>query len=163
MKLSDDTDAKTFQLFYDWLHTQTLGDKDEPKEEWPTLTSLVKLYVFADMTKIPQLKNQCLDTYEEISAITKTVLVKPLPYIWQNTVPSDPLRLFIVDIIVRRSKPSLFSSRSHLFSNEIGIAIMTAMRDHIIELHKAFDKDKKPKDPLDDMKKYHTVDTADAT
>jgi hypothetical protein len=49
MKLPQ-TDATFFDIFYGWLYRQKLWSKDAKEED------LVKLYVFADMPRIPSLQ-----------------------------------------------------------------------------------------------------------
>jgi hypothetical protein len=66
MKLPE-THVEPFELFYNWLSSQKWWDKNSDQVEWPQMYHVIKLYVFADMARIPILQNQCIDTLRGLS------------------------------------------------------------------------------------------------
>jgi len=91
MKLPE-AEVGTFQLFYDWLYTQTLWDQKDDKADWPREWQLVRLYIFADMTSIISLMNQCLETMNTISNACGMIQMSCSHYVWENTLIGSPLR-----------------------------------------------------------------------
>lgn len=57
MKLPE-TEVEVFELFQGRLYTQSLWDQSADGEDWLKTNDLMKLYIFADMARIPALKNQ---------------------------------------------------------------------------------------------------------
>jgi hypothetical protein len=87
------TDATFFEIFYGWLYRRKLWSKDAKEED------LVKLYVFADMPRIPSLQKpgienspqdiryqQQLPLFHDGPCLGKHSLNKPSPPVlpWPN-------------------------------------------------------------------------------
>jgi hypothetical protein len=127
-RLSADTDIETFQLFYDWLYTQVLCNESEQR---PSLTSVIKLYVFADMARVPSLKDQCIDAYNAIILETQPPRDHMAKYIWTNTKENDGIRRLFVDIHAYEVSPATFKKyeKERNLPIEACFAIMTAMSE----------------------------------
>ncbi|KUJ12246.1 uncharacterized protein LY89DRAFT_756601 [Mollisia scopiformis] len=152
MKLPE-KDAKMFELFYNWLYTQELWDRDARREEWPELEGLMKLYIFADTVKVPVLKNHIIDTLQAISNATRRLPVSVFPYVWSNTTATDPIRTLMVDWLVWEFNEREFDENPEYFPPELRLQALKAMR-RIISTYQRL-KEIKDENLLVDMRKYH--------
>ena len=92
-------EVRIFDLFFNWLYTQTLWDESADECEWPTMENLLKLWVFADMARISRLMSQCLDTLKSISDTLGEVFVG-IAWVWKKSTMGSPIRRFLIDRIV---------------------------------------------------------------
>jgi BTB/POZ domain len=104
MKL-ETIEVEVFDLFYNWLYNQSLGDTGGEKFSSHSQRDLLQLYVFADMIQIPTLKNVALCGAYEVIMLSNTSTGFSLPldslvYVWENTVESSPLRQMMLDLCV---------------------------------------------------------------
>ncbi|PVH87741.1 hypothetical protein DL98DRAFT_649351 [Cadophora sp. DSE1049] len=108
MKLQE-TSIEAFELFVNWLYTQSLWSESGDKKCEENLECLVHLYVFADMVRVPSLMNQTLDTLQKIrDRALKIPGVGSLSSAWNNTTDTSPFRRLIVDWIVWDLRASTF-------------------------------------------------------
>ena len=95
MPLPED-DPATFQIVKNWLYTQKLVTEDEKGEDASCSSKmLMALYVFGDARGIPHLQNAVINAIRNQKAIP----VPQVPYIFENTPESSPLRRLLVDMI----------------------------------------------------------------
>lgn len=71
------------------------------------LKLLSKLYVFADITQIPVLQNNCIEQFHKIVNLGKRVPVELIECIWRNITEQDRLRKLIIDMMVWEAAPEL--------------------------------------------------------
>ncbi|TGO78554.1 hypothetical protein BELL_0062g00060 [Botrytis elliptica] len=102
--------------FLDTLATQI--DKRVNDKIHFSMRKILELYVFADMVQIPALKNCCIVKYEEFRRSIKNrcdghdrddfeKTLDSISYVWQNTMDSDLIRVYLLDSVSWRSEPSI--------------------------------------------------------
>ncbi|KAI9876477.1 MAG: hypothetical protein M1830_006433 [Pleopsidium flavum] len=93
-----------FELFVNWLYTQAFFWGKEDTEDLMTWRNLVQLYVFADLRGVSTLKNLVIDAisggYLQKITYRPYDLMHEVPWIYQNTVKTSPLRRLLVDWFV---------------------------------------------------------------
>ena len=147
------------ELFLGWLYTMSLWDSSAKLEEWPKTSDLMKLYVFADVAKIPSLKNLCIDAISQISDVEGQFPIASIAYVYQNTIKGSPIRRFIVDSLAWEYSPDAFFEMADYLTPEIRLEAMVAMRKVICCYSaKTPGKAKKLVSPLADTSNYHEVD-----
>ncbi|TGO45360.1 hypothetical protein BOTNAR_0676g00020 [Botryotinia narcissicola] len=83
-----------------------------------SMRKVLELYVFADMVQIPALKNCCIVKYDEFRRSIKKrcdsydhddfeMTIDSILYVWKNTRDSDLIRVYLLDLISWRLKPSI--------------------------------------------------------
>ncbi|TGO49395.1 hypothetical protein BCON_0211g00120 [Botryotinia convoluta] len=83
-----------------------------------SMRKILELYVFADMVQIPALKNCCIGKYDELCRGIKNkhdrhdhddfeMTLESISYVWTNTRDSDLIRVYLLDSVSWRSKPSI--------------------------------------------------------
>ncbi|PMD35266.1 hypothetical protein L207DRAFT_110390 [Hyaloscypha variabilis F] len=152
MKLPE-TEAEIFEIFYVWLYRQKLWDKDARREDWPDTEDLVKLYVFADMARIPTLQNQALRALHNISDINNNFPYSMMDYVWANTTSSSPLRRYFLDQIVWESSTEALEECEQDFPSEVRMDIIKAMNRTLDKLIKP--KTKFALSPLNKVRDYY--------
>jgi hypothetical protein len=120
-----------FDLFFHGLYTQSLWDKSADKNEWPDMSNLLKLYIFADMARIPSLMNQCLDTVKWISDALVHIPSYEIPRVWENTITGGPIRRFLIDSLVWKSKSEALSGILPTLPDDARLELTIAMKQVI--------------------------------
>lgn len=65
------------------------------------MENLLKLYVFADMARIPRLMNQAVDAIRSISDKTSLLpATSTFGYVWENTNAESPIRRLLIHWMV---------------------------------------------------------------
>ena len=104
MNLAED-DPDVFELYVDWLYSETLHAADIP---WGLL---VRLYVFADIRGSPALTylvlNGIYDEYSEESRKgCRYDLMNEIPWVYENTTTRSLLRRILVKLVAHEFFPS---------------------------------------------------------
>jgi hypothetical protein len=146
------TEVRIFDLFFNWLYTQTLWDESADESEWPTMENLLKLWAFADMARIPRLMNQCLDTLKSISDALDEVFTG-IAWVWKKSTLGSAIRRFLIDSIVWELNAEDLANELNLWPAEARVEIVLAMGELIASQLMADGKE--VANPLDDMSKYH--------
>lgn len=98
MELPND-DPAIFDIFKTWLYSKTLV-KDRDGDEVPcSVSELVRLYVLADLRGVPRLNNAAIHGLIDLQNRRQAVPVTEIPYVYENTPPSSPLRTLFVDFV----------------------------------------------------------------
>lgn len=116
------------------------GTKNANKEDWPDTGDLAKLYVFADMARVPSLQNQALRAIHKISKINNEFPCGIIDYVRDNTAPASPLRRYFLDQITWESAPESLEKCDEDFSAEVRMEIMNAMNRTLDALIKPLTK-----------------------
>ncbi|TGO26787.1 hypothetical protein BPAE_0053g00410 [Botrytis paeoniae] len=66
---------------------------------YPHMANLLDLYLFADMTKLPLLKNQCIAKYYKFTKATGYIMTPWLSYMWNYTTKEMLIRRFLLDLL----------------------------------------------------------------
>lgn len=122
-----ETEPKVFELFYEWLYSQKLWNKDVKEEDWPKTHDLVKLYIFGDMARVPSLQNRTLKALHQISNLKNEFPYGHMDFIWKNTSSTSPLRRYFLDQLIWYCEPEIFDEDAELFPSEARQEIIKAM------------------------------------
>jgi hypothetical protein len=95
------------------------------------MSNLLKLYVFADMARIPSLMNQCLDTVKWISDALVHIPSYEIPRVWENTITGGPIRRFLIDSLVWKSKSEALSGILPTLPDDARLELTIAMKQVI--------------------------------
>lgn len=97
-----DVKAETFELFNDWVYTQTLWDaKDQIMRaaDEPKLEALLELYIYADTLNINELKNKSIDAFMLVWNEHQDLPTGNIKDLWKKISSDSPLRFLIRDTI----------------------------------------------------------------
>ncbi|KAF2493988.1 hypothetical protein BU16DRAFT_619183 [Lophium mytilinum] len=110
-------EVSVFQVVYCWLYTGRLYNPPEHPpssspstaaehfagaEQVPLFETLIcKVFVFADMKIIPELKNKAVDVLHLVTCTNWTFLNHQAHYIYSNTIDGSPLRKVITDFAAK--------------------------------------------------------------
>lgn len=93
-------DASVFERFQLWLYTgESHALADSLKER--SSVAIINLYIFADEYGIFDLLNTTMDLLVARRQGMKRLLEGRSRYIYENTVPSSPLRRLLVDVVAQ--------------------------------------------------------------
>ncbi|KAF7917212.1 uncharacterized protein EAE98_010317 [Botrytis deweyae] len=143
IKLAD-VDVEVFELFFQWLYTQQIGEPEEDAIEPALLDNkskayhdykilfgtFLRLYVFADMIKVPTLKNECIEKLSLMGDEAKEFLTESenVQYVWENTREGDLIRKLFIDAIIWDWGVTSFQKTLDQLSEEVRLAILLAMK-----------------------------------
>lgn len=167
MKLPE-ISVELFEVFNRWLYHKTLWSPDDfPKEADDLLDErgcplgnglvnhmdiLMRLYVFANMVRIPSLMNQILDDLNEISNLSGAIPTAAFSYVWDNVCDSSPIRRFIVDWVLWEVDEDTMDEDADEYPSYMRLEIMKAARRTI----RGFSNREKPQNPKEgDMSCYY--------
>jgi hypothetical protein len=146
----------TYAVFQGWLYTQVVFNNLADQADWPKTNDLMKLYVFADMARIPNLKNECIEAINVISGIDEAFPVETIPYVYKNTQKGSLIRRFIVDSLAWEYDPDTFAQIADHLTDEVRLEAMTTMRKVIYSYTRpGTGKPKKMASPLHNLKNYY--------
>jgi hypothetical protein len=147
------TAADVFKLFCHRLYSGSFWESDEDHDS-STLKRLIRLYIFADMARIPQLMNGTLRALEEVMGALDTCAIGELKYVWRNTTTTSPLRRFLIDVCVWGLNKSAYAEDfSDHYTKEICMALLQAWA--------AKDEGQPESGPLLDMSNYDVQEEDD--
>lgn len=87
---------KTFERFVSWLYTRSITDDDEPS----TFPVIIDLWLFADRREVPLLMNEMLDCLRDRIVSERTIPLKHLGLIYEQTTPGSALRRMLMHAII---------------------------------------------------------------
>lgn len=107
-----ETDVEVFEIFNRWLYRNPLWSPDDYPDEQPgpdgeesgslsngwgylNMEIFMRLYNFADETRIPSLMNQTLVDLKYVGDLAESVPTAAFLYSWNNVCDSSPIRRFI--------------------------------------------------------------------
>ncbi|KAF7923929.1 hypothetical protein EAE99_006590 [Botrytis elliptica] len=146
IKLAD-VDVEVFELFFQWLYTQQIGEpehyaigpaiwdnKSKAYHDYKILFgTLLRLYIFADMVKVPTLKNDCIEKLSRMGHQVKEFLTESenVQYVWEHTREGDLIRKLFIDAIIWNDGIISFQKTLDQLSEEVRLAILLAMKSII--------------------------------
>jgi hypothetical protein len=132
-----ETKVEVFQLFCEWLYTQTLYDDKGDQNEWPGLWMLAKLHIFADMARVPRLMNHTLMAFNAISN-AKKVLPRPtvISEVWQSLPEGSRFHQYLLAELVWNSNAESFLENFKHFPEGLQGALLSSMSMRIREFKK---------------------------
>ncbi|TGO15818.1 hypothetical protein BTUL_0035g00220 [Botrytis tulipae] len=180
IKLAD-VDVEVFELFFRWLYTQQIGEPEQDKVEFALsndeaktghdykihVGTLLRLYIFADMIKVPTLKNDCIEKLSRMGSTEEEYLAESenVHYVWEHTREGDLIRKLFIDTIIWDLGVTSFSKTLDQLSEEVRLAIYLAMKRVIdnarTEIKEMGKKKRRFKtlasldSPLEDSTNYH--------
>ncbi|KAF7941719.1 uncharacterized protein EAE97_006556 [Botrytis byssoidea] len=180
IKLAD-VDVEVFELFFRWLYTQQIGEAEQDEVEFALsiddaktshdyklhVGTLLRLYIFADMIKVPTLKNDCIEKVSRMGSSEKEYLTESenVHYVWEHTREGDLIRKLFIDTIIWDLGVTSFSKTLDQLSEEVRFAIFLAMKRVIdnarTEIKEMGKKKRRFKtlasldSPLEDSSNYH--------
>ncbi|KAF7892009.1 hypothetical protein EAF00_008311 [Botryotinia globosa] len=180
IKLAD-VDVEVFELFFRWLYTQQIGEPEQDEVEFALsndeaktghdykihVGTLLRLYIFADMIKVPTLKNDCIEKLSRMSFAEKEYLAESenVHYVWEHTREGDLIRKLFIDTIIWDLGVTSFRKTLGHLSGEVRLAIFLAMKrviDNARTEIKEIGKNKRRfktlvslDSPLEDSTNYH--------
>jgi BTB/POZ domain len=86
----EDADPAMFSIFVQWIYSQGIDQKPKP----PSVTLLIKLWVFAELALVPKLQNQALNLISGYSLDPSKYTIDDLCYIYDNTAKGSSLCRF---------------------------------------------------------------------
>ncbi|TEY71603.1 hypothetical protein BOTCAL_0090g00090 [Botryotinia calthae] len=139
-----DVEVEVFELFFVWLYTQQIGEPEldaagsalsdnESKSGHDYklhVGTLLRLYVFADMIKVPALKNDCIEKLSCMESFENEYLTESenLRYVWEHTREHDLIRKLLVDTIVWDLGNASFLKTLDQLPQEVTFDILLAMK-----------------------------------
>ncbi|TGO53081.1 hypothetical protein BCON_0130g00260 [Botryotinia convoluta] len=180
IKLAD-VDVEVFEFFFRWLYTQQIGEPEQDvvgfalsdnesksgHDSKVHVGTLLRLYIFADMVKVPTLKNGCIEKLSRMGSFEKEYLTEPenVQYVWEHTREGDLIRKLFIDTIIWNLGITSFHKTLDQLPEEVRFAILLAMkrvidnaRTEIKEMEKSRRKFKtlaSLDSPLEDPTNYH--------
>jgi hypothetical protein len=83
-----------FDIFNHFIYSRVIADEKEHEFPW---AKLVRIWLFGDKYMIPSLQNSAMDALVEKYKVNKVTPASQIRNIWEKTLPSSPLRKFILD------------------------------------------------------------------
>ncbi|KAF7889398.1 uncharacterized protein EAF01_010891 [Botrytis porri] len=143
IKLAD-VDVGVFELFFRWLYTQQIGEPEQDAVRFALsddesksghayelhVSTLLRLYIFADMIKVPTLKNDCIEKLSRMSSFQKEYLTESenVQYVWEHTIEGDLIRKLFIDTIIWDLGITSFHKTLDKLPEKVKFAIILAMR-----------------------------------
>jgi hypothetical protein len=84
-----------FDIFVNWLYTQTIAADTQPESH---MSWLIELWILADRLLAPKLQNQVLVAYDKLRVALWCRPVIHFVLVYENTVQGSPLRRYITQI-----------------------------------------------------------------
>ena len=103
----------TFEIVYIWLYSRNLNNSGEERDEDCTHRQLAEVFVFGDRYDMAALCNATLDEIIRLYEMKGNVLAEPLQYIYENTLPSSPLRGLVMATYTTQPKILTGLFRAH--------------------------------------------------
>lgn len=180
IKLAD-VDVEVFELFFRWLYTQQIGEPEQDEVGFALsgnesesghefnlhLSTLLRLYIFADMIQVPDLKNDCVEKLSRMGSTEKEYLTESenIHHVWEHTREGDLIRKLFVDTIIWDLGITSFNKNLNKLSEEVRLVIFLAMKRVIdnarTEIQEMGKKRRRFKtlaslnSPLEDSTNYH--------
>ncbi|KAF7889359.1 uncharacterized protein EAF01_010852 [Botrytis porri] len=121
---------------------------------YPHMANLLDLYLFADMAKLPLLKNQCITKYYRFTKATGYIMTPWLSYMWKYTTKGMLIRKFLLDLLTWEMPPLLFETNSKDFPEELRIELLINM-GYVIQVARYGTSAIEKSNPLNDLSNYY--------
>lgn len=92
-----------FDIFNQFVYSRVIADEQDHRFTWDLL---VATWLFGDKYMVPTLQNIIMDAILEKNRLERAVPTVQISLIWEKTLPSSPLRRFILDQVVYMMKAS---------------------------------------------------------
>ncbi|TGO45792.1 hypothetical protein BCON_0365g00100 [Botryotinia convoluta] len=154
------TNDVVFKLFKAWLYKLHLGDLNATSNValtnfcYPHMANLLDLYLFADMAKLPLLKNQCIAKYYKFTKATGYIMTPWLSYMWKYTTKEMLIRKFLLDLLTWEMPPLLFETNSKDFPEELRLELLINM-GYVIQVARHGTSAIEKSNPLNDLNNYY--------
>lgn len=86
-----------FDIVNQFLYSRVIADGEGDKLSWDLL---VRIWVFGDKYVVPTLQNAVVDLILKKRRLENAIPTSQVGQIWEKTMPSSPLRRFILDYMV---------------------------------------------------------------
>ncbi|KAG9958544.1 hypothetical protein KCU61_g8214, partial [Aureobasidium melanogenum] len=105
-----DVEVEIFDIFNQFLYTGCLADG-----QGHALRSirLIKLWLFGDRFIVPCLQNSAIDALGKRFSIKHSLPTSFTKLVWENTLPSAPLRKYMLDTVVHTADVEVILSSGH--------------------------------------------------
>ncbi|KAF5869074.1 uncharacterized protein Bfra_011616 [Botrytis fragariae] len=121
---------------------------------YPHMANLLDLYLFADMAKLPLLKNQCIAKYYKFTKATGYIMTPWLSYMWKYTTKEMLIRKFLLDLLTWEMPPLLFETNSKDFPGELRLELLVNM-GYVIQVARYGTSAIEKSNPLNDLNNYY--------
>lgn len=121
---------------------------------YPHMTALLDLYLFADMARVPALKNQCIKKYYEFTKATGYITTSWLPYMWKYTTKNMLIHKFLLDLLTWEMPPSLTETNSKDFPEELRLELLVNM-GYVIQIARHGSSGLENSNPLRALSNYY--------
>lgn len=118
-----DGSEDVFDIVNQLLYSRLLADGEGSKLSWD---KLVRLWLFGDKYIIPFLQNSTMDALIKKNNTERRVPTSHVEKIWEKTLPSSPLRKFILDRTVYKMKFASFKDYEHHWTREALVDLIEA-------------------------------------
>ncbi|KAK3684535.1 hypothetical protein LTR37_020177 [Vermiconidia calcicola] len=102
-------DKNVFEMFEYWTYGRRFCEPAQSYTGAIVWLDIAKLWIFGDSHHIPLLQNDVIDLMKTVVVNYWVIPTSPTNHIYENTVPTAPLRKFVIDIIGRTSGPIGFN------------------------------------------------------
>lgn len=117
----EDCKALTIKFLVEWIYTQQISfdaiERTTAGKE--NHLALVGLWILAEKFLIPQLQNHVIRKVYELNHEANTIPLHCLNYVWENTPPGSPLRLFLLHLFASRARIDLYSKCPDSYPKEM--------------------------------------------
>lgn len=86
-----------FEIFNQFIYSRSLADGEGHTLPWD---QLIRVWLLGDKYLVPALQNSTMNSIRKKSDMENWVPTDKVKLIWKNTLPSSPLRKFILDQVV---------------------------------------------------------------
>ncbi|CAD6449290.1 b7984a70-80fd-4bce-94e1-b6c296863743 [Sclerotinia trifoliorum] len=121
---------------------------------FPHMAALLDLYLFADMARVPALKNQCIKKYYEFTKATGYITTSWLSYMWKYTTKTMLMHKFLLDLLTWEMPPSLLETNSKDFPEELRLELLVNM-GYVIQIARHGSSALENSNPLRDLSNYY--------
>ncbi|KAJ8062791.1 hypothetical protein OCU04_008048 [Sclerotinia nivalis] len=121
---------------------------------YPHMAALLDLYLFADMARVPALKNQCIKKYYEFTKATGYIITPWLSYMWKYTTKTMLMHKFLLDLLTWEMPPSLLETNSKDFPEELRLELLVNM-GYVIQIARHGSSALENSNPLKDLSNYY--------
>ncbi|RAL62664.1 hypothetical protein DID88_004507 [Monilinia fructigena] len=122
----------------------------------PLMADLLILYLFADMARLPALKNDCITKFYGFTKATEYIMTGWLQYIWEYTDKKSMMHKFLLDLLTWEMSPSVLETNSKDFPEDLRLELLISM-GYVIQIarHGSSASELENSNPLKDLSKYY--------
>ncbi|ESZ92028.1 hypothetical protein SBOR_7594 [Sclerotinia borealis F-4128] len=159
----DETNDKDLIKF----ETESKTTDEKKKEKFAMfcahrMANLLKLHVFADWSRIPALKNECIKRYYEFKEASGYIATPWVSYVWKHTNKDSLLRKFFLDMLTWEMDPSLFETNPRDFPDNVRLELLVNM-GYVIQIARHGSLRLENGNPMKDLTKYFEKVNEEAT